>query len=425
MKKFLFSFLLVYTSLFGQPDFNSPDFIPRLPFESEIISLPRTDGDFSVNYIYKIPYRMLVFERKTESFDAGFRVTVEILDKDSKLVVREMKDSKVVVNNFEETNDYNLFLQDFLTFNLKPGEYEIIALISDMNSSGELKLKSVELDLNEYKDKLVQHPLLISSQDIFCDDKKVFILANSGGNVPFSSEKFHLVIPVTDTSISEIDVIIENNDEVVISTKITESYVISIGITECEKHLSVTRIAEAVPLRNFVLRNVNEKLNEGEVTLQVTNEENSIDEEFQSKIVWLNKPFSLMNPEEAIEFVSFIESDSVVSILLSNSSSDYPEILKEYWAKFDPTPETTYNEVMFEYYTRVDYAIKEFKGIGKGNGAKTDRGVVYIKFGKPEKIDRLSNPQGQVMETWTYLNPERKFTFVDKKGTGNFSLTEN
>jgi hypothetical protein len=29
------------------------------------------------------------------------------------------------------------------------------------------------------------------------------------------------------------------------------------------------------------------------------------------------------------------------------------------------------------------------------------------------------------MEIWSYSNPARKFTFVDKKGTGNFSLTEN
>ena len=68
----------------------------------------------------------------------------------------------------------------------------------------------------------------------------------------------------------------------------------------------------------------------------------------------------------------------------------------------------------------MDYAIKEFKGIGKGNGAKSDRGVVYIRFGKPDKVERSSNPQGQVIEIWSYSKPERKFTFVDKKGTVTF-----
>jgi len=425
VKKILFSFFIICTSLFGQPNNNELPSAPRFPFESEIISLPRIDGDFSVFYIYKIPYKMLVFERKEESFNAGFRVAVEILDEDDKLVSREIKDNRVNVNNFEETNDLSFVLQDFLSFKIKPGEYKISTLISDMNSTGELLLEPKELNLEESKDKLVQHPLVINSQEILCDEEKAFTLANSGGNVPFSSDKFHLIIPITDTSITEINVVIKSNDDVIISTKIDESYIIPVGIAECEKHLSVTRNPEAIALRNFVVRNVNEKLNEGEVTLKVTNDENDIDEEYESKIVWFNKPFSLMDPEKAIEFLNFVESDSVVYSLLKNSSSDYPIILRDYWSKFDPTPQTTYNEVMYEYYTRVDYAIKEFKGIGKGNGAKTDRGVVYIKFGKPEKIERSSNPQGQVMEIWSYSNPERKFTFIDKKGTGNFSLTEN
>jgi GWxTD domain-containing protein len=425
VKKILFSFFLIGNSLLAQPNNNEAPFAPRLPFESEIISLPRTDGDFSVYYIYKIPYRMLVFERKVESFDAGFRVTVEILDDDSKLVARDIKDRKVIVNNFEETNDYNFFLQDYLSFKLKPGEYKITALISDMNSTGELQLEPIKLELEEYEDKLVQHPLVINSQEMICDEKKAFTLANSGGNVPFSSDKFHLIIPVTDTSITEIDVIIENNDEVIISTKVNESYVIPVGIAECEGHLSVTSNPETVALRNFVLRNVNDKLTEGEVVLKVANEEKSIDEKYKSKIVWFNKPFSLTDPEKAIEFLNFVESDSTVYSLLGQSSSDYPKLLNNYWAKFDPTPETAYNEIMFEYYSRVDYSVKEFRGIGKDNGAKTDRGVVYIKFGKPEKIERTSNPQGQMIEIWTYSNPERQFSFIDQKGTGNFTLTEN
>ena len=80
---------------------------------------------------------------------------------------------------------------------------------------------------------------------------------------------------------------------------------------------------------------------------------------------------------------------------------------------------------MYEFYSRVDYAMKEFNSISNNNGAKSDRGVVYIRFGKPDKIDRTSTSQGEVIEIWTYSNPQRKFTFIDKIGTGNFTLTDN
>ncbi len=56
--------------------------------------------------------------------------------------------------------------------------------------------------------------------------------------------------------------------------------------------------------------------------------------------------------------------------------------------------------------------------------AATDRGRVYIRFGKPDKIERTSNEEGNVVETWTYSKQDMKFVFVDKKGTGSFTLIE-
>ena len=143
------------------------------------------------------------------------------------------------------------------------------------------------------------------------------------------------------------------------------------------------------------------------------------------KVVWFNKPISLFNPEKAIEFLSFIDSEEVIDDLLSNSEDDYPKVLQNYWKKFDPTPETSFNEIMFEYYSRVDYAAKEFGSIGNNSGIKSDRGMIYIKFGKPDNIERSSDSYGEIIETWTYINSQRKFTFIDKVGTGNFKLTDN
>ena len=79
---------------------------------------------------------------------------------------------------------------------------------------------------------------------------------------------------------------------------------------------------------------------------------------------------------------------------------------------------------MEEYYSRIDYAALEFKGITKKNGLSTDRGKIYVKFGKPDKVERYSNDYGYMIEQWIYENPEMKFIFVDKMGTGNFVLVE-
>jgi len=96
--------------------------------------------------------------------------------------------------------------------------------------------------------------------------------------------------------------------------------------------------------------------------------------------------------------------------------------LVNYWKKLDPTPETEYNELMTEFYTRVDYTLKNFSTISGIKGIQSDRGKVFIKYGKPDKTERSSNLQGKVVETWIYDKLHRKFVFVDEDGTGEFSL---
>ena len=195
MKKYLFSFLLVCISLFGQPRDKFPAFIPIVPFETQVISFQKIDGDFSVYYTYKIPYSLLVFERQGELFSASFRITIEISDNDGKLVARDIKDNKLSVPNFESTNAPGLFLQDFLSFSVKKNDYKVLAIISDLNSSGDLPLKPINLNLAEDENKIVLHPIVVKPEEINCDEQNSFIVSNSGGRIPFSLEEFNLIIP--------------------------------------------------------------------------------------------------------------------------------------------------------------------------------------------------------------------------------------
>jgi len=424
VKKYLFSFLLATSILIGQPQGDRPP-IPKVPFETSVITFPESDQVYSLYYTYKIPYRLMIFERNNGSFEAEFRIQIEIKDDDGKLIARDIKDSKLTVGSFEATNNPELLLQDYLGFKVKPDKYIVSATIFDRKSAGERPLRPTQVDLDTSQQMKILHPIVVLSEEVICDSANSTVLANAGGKIPFSNEDYNLIIPIIDTSVTNLEFSLENNNEIVLEDTIDESIVSKLDIVKCEDYLLLTESTDSILTRSFVINNINKKLNEGELVLKIRNEDKDLDEEIKLNVVWFKKPLTLYDPEKAIELLTYFESESVVDELLSEDEDEYPKVLQNYWKKFDPTPETSFNEIMDEYYTRADYAIREFSSITNNNGAKSDRGMVYIKFGKPDKIDRTSNSQGQVIELWTYNGSQNKFTFIDKIGTGNFTLIEN
>jgi GWxTD domain-containing protein len=142
---------------------------------------------------------------------------------------------------------------------------------------------------------------------------------------------------------------------------------------------------------------------------------------FNLNVIWIGKPISLTDPEAAIKFIEIIENKEIVSDILSKSGN-YSERLFNYWRKQDPTPETEFNELMNEFYTRVDYCEMNFRALSGNGGAKTDRGKTYIKFGPPDSVDRDTDNHDKVVESWRYTKSQRKIIFVDEDGTGNFTI---
>ena len=77
---------------------------------------------------------------------------------------------------------------------------------------------------------------------------------------------------------------------------------------------------------------------------------------------------------------------------------------------------------MNEYYTRADYANLHFRFLSGKGGVDSDRGGVYLIYGRPDDIIRSSDNYGRVVEKWVYSKLKRQFVFVDKDGSGNFVL---
>jgi len=113
-----------------------------------------------------------------------------------------------------------------------------------------------------------------------------------------------------------------------------------------------------------------------------------------------------------------------------------------FWRLRDPDPDTPENEYKDQYYERVQYANEHFaSGVP---GWKTDRGRIYIKYGRPDEIqahpaggpyDRPSYEGGGTtttypFEVWWYRNingigSDIEIEFVDPSGSGEYRIARN
>jgi GWxTD domain-containing protein len=74
---------------------------------------------------------------------------------------------------------------------------------------------------------------------------------------------------------------------------------------------------------------------------------------------------------------------------LSNDE-ERDQFIENFWLRRNPNPDSPENEYREEHYARIAYANERFAA-GKP-GWKTDRGHIYIAYGKPDSID--SHPSG-------------------------------
>ncbi len=124
------------------------------------------------------------------------------------------------------------------------------------------------------------------------------------------------------------------------------------------------------------------------------------------------------------------------------SDEEREQFIEAFWRRRDPDPDTDENEYKEEYYERIAYANEHYaSGIP---GWRTDRGRIYITFGKPDSTE--SHPTGGIydrpsyegggststypFETWFYRYIEGigsgiEIEFVDPTGTGEYRIARS
>jgi GWxTD domain-containing protein len=142
--------------------------------------------------------------------------------------------------------------------------------------------------------------------------------------------------------------------------------------------------------------------------------------------------------DEDVVYIITDEERAAFKQLSNDEERD--NFIEAFWQRRDPTPDTEENEYKEEHYQRIAYANEHFAaGVP---GWKTDRGRIYIVFGKPDETD--SHPSGGTyerpmeegggetstfpFEDWRYryiegIGQEVIIEFVDTCMCGEFHMT--
>jgi len=145
-------------------------------------------------------------------------------------------------------------------------------------------------------------------------------------------------------------------------------------------------------------------------------------------------------PDKDVAYIITPQERDAYKKLKTNEERE--QFIELFWRRRDPDPDTDENEYREEYYERIAYANEHFSsGIP---GWKTDRGRVYIMYGKPD--EKETHPMGghyerpsyegggststYPFEIWFYrylpgIGSGIEIEFVDPTGSGEYRIARS
>lgn len=383
-----------------------------------------------------IPYRIrndfFVFTRSLNSTTGLFTATadavVEILDSAGNSVARKIDNLALTAETNATAELRKQYVQGFMHFSLPHGKFTLLFRVEDKESkrsSPDIN-RILTIPVSDY----VIHSSLIPVQT-GNNATNEFTMFNLGGDVLFSKNFGFLFVSekndIAEARYTITQMLGEDNEErrVVRDTIVSCSRYESSTPEFQKKNGDIVAIPSSTGGNTLYFLPVNgELLKQGRYELNIMlGEASSSRVQFATR--WLEMPVSLTDLDAATYPLQYLLTEDDYSTLRRGSREMRIQKFEEFWKKKDPTPATAMNEMMTEFYRRVDHAIGAFRTLKESNGALTDRGKIYILYGKPTSTERSLYPNSTPKEVWKYENLKKTFVFEDQSKQGNYRLAES
>ncbi len=371
------------------------------------------DSTFICYLSYKIPLNNLLFVKENNYYSSGYSVNFELY-KNNKFVKRVFGNGEVVTLSYSNTKNEKLYHEGVISFPIDDGEFSIKPSITLNNTGIEARIKPIKFLVDSSQ---TAKPIFVKNTKVKCNSVK-YELVNFQNSLPFSEIEYAMLLPIDVENEEKISIIISQQNKIIFEKEIIDFEYLNPNITNCENKILLGSNSK-LPLLKFAKLNfINRKLVEGMFEIELRIGEKI--QKFQSPVLWSDKPKSLDNIEDAIEYLEIIGLENSADSLFDFSEDEEYQVLFDFWKRFDADTSTTFNSVFSEFYSRIDIVKNEFNSLGKKDALKTDRGRTYIFYGKPSSIERTFNDVYDIIEIWDYKELNEKIYFSDKTGTGKF-----
>lgn len=348
---------------------------------------------------------------------------------ESRSIFRSSYRDTVFVKTFEETKSRFDHVQGFVSTDLEPGKYHYELQLARGESVRELSSRRTNVVVPNYSTADSTSIILTQKMDESDSNFKTTLM-NFGNSVLYGQD-YGILVPIpTQYNDTNVRVVIrklapagsrEPVGSPVFESDITASQVFSghnYSISQENQDVILTAEKGEGGVRMGFINVPNSRFENARYRIDVFSNDKRIARQIINSR-WIDMPTSLYNLDVAINMLRFIVSDSQLRQLRSGSTQEKERKFREFWAERDPTPETEYNELMAEYYSRIDYAFENFSTPEKP-GYESDQGQAYILYGAPNNIQRRFPTDGPTREIWEY--PNRTLIFQATTGFGDFRL---
>jgi len=419
-------------------------------FFAQTFAMPNSTMDsISILFSYSFIYDGLVFQKtnderyfSTPILEATFR------DKNGIIRRRLLTNDTIWTDDFSETNSKTKTFSNISIFTLPVSNYNISVRLNNGKSSRNITLESKIQGFDSLtKTETILSPFFVQPaivqptiEVLEKNNNTIYFPFLSNNYIPFSARNFTVFVPVS---------IQKTNNDATYSYKIErkeanarsiswgdfysisgdlellKNPIIEAAITNNEIQISLMQDNYIDENFDFGLLRADvsmDRFSPANYSINIKNNKTNQEQSFDFEVRWNDIPLSLVNSEQALENMYLILTDSEYKQLKKGNRTEIFNNILNYWRQRNPTPTREYNEAMVEYFRRVDYASQNYQTLTQKEGAKTDRGKVYILNGKPDKIENEMVDR-RSREIWTYNQLQKRYIF-DLISAGVFRLVK-